>query len=156
MSLEGKMAPNFSLEGDDGEKVSLRDFRGKRVVLYFYPRDDTPGCTREACGFRDSMASLYARGAVVIGVSRDGRDKHLQFKEKYGLTFRLLSDPDHAVHEKYGAWGEKVLYGKTREGVIRSTVLIDETGRIVKHWPRVKPDGHAEQVLEALEALPKR
>ncbi|MBI4416691.1 MAG: thioredoxin-dependent thiol peroxidase [Euryarchaeota archaeon] len=148
----GKPAPDFTLVADDGRKVSLKDFRGKKVVLYFYPKDDTPGCTTEACGFRDVLPDVSSEGAVVLGVSRDDTDSHVRFKEKYGLNFTLLSDRDANVHRTYGAWGEKVMYGKTVEGVIRSTVLVDEDGRIAKHWPRVKPDGHAAEVLEALAA----
>ncbi len=148
----GKPAPDFTLVADDGRKVSLKDFRGKKVVLYFYPKDDTPGCTTEACGFRDVLPDVSSEGAVVLGVSRDDTDSHVRFKEKYGLTFTLLSDRDAKVHRTYGAWGEKVMYGKTVEGVIRSTVLVDGDGRIAKHWPRVKPDGHAAEVLEALAA----
>ena len=155
MIQEGKAAPDFILVADSGKKVSLRDFRGKKVVLYFYPKDDTPGCTVEACAFRDTMPDVSSRGAVVIGVSRDDTASHVKFKAKYGLNFPLLSDPDATVHRAYGAWGEKVLYGKKTEGVIRSTVLIDEAGRVAKHWPRVKAEGHAAQVAQALAAIPK-
>lgn len=151
----GKAAPEFTLVADDGRTVSLKGLRGKRVVLYFYPKDDTPGCTKEACGFRDVLPDVTASGAVVLGVSRDDTASHIRFKEKYGLTFPLLSDPDAAVHRAYGAWGEKTTYGKTAEGVIRSTVLIDEKGRVAKHWPRVQPEVHAAEVLEALASLPK-
>ncbi len=150
MIEEGKPAPDFALVADDGRTVSLKDFRGKKVVLYFYPKDDTPGCTVEACGFRDALPDVSSAGAVVLGVSRDDADSHVAFKRKYGLNFPLLSDPDTKVHRAYGAWGKKVLYGKETEGVIRSTVLIDETGRVAKHWPRVKAEGHAAEVLAAL------
>lgn len=149
---EGKPAPDFTLLADDGRKVSLKDLRGKKVVLYFYPKDDTPGCTVEACGFRDLLPDVSSAGAVVLGVSRDGADSHVRFKEKFHLNFPLLSDPDAKIHRAYGAWGEKVMYGKTVEGVIRSTVLIDERGRVAKHWPHVKADGHAAEVLAALGA----
>jgi len=152
---EGKPAPDFKLVADDGRTISLKDFRGKRVVLYFYPKDDTPGCTVEACAFRDTLPDVSSAGAVVLGVSRDDSESHRRFKEKFRLNFPLLSDPDTKVHRAYGAWGKKILYGKETEGVIRSTVLIDEQGRVVKHWPHVKAEGHAAQVLEALAAAPK-
>ena len=155
MIEEGKPAPDFSLPADDGRTLSLKDFRGKKVVLYFYPRDDTPGCTTEACGFRDGLPDVSSAGAVVLGVSRDDRESHLKFRAKYRLNFPLLSDPDLKVHRAYGAWGEKVLYGKKTEGVLRSTVLIDEKGRVLRHWPRVRAEGHAADVLEALAAAPK-
>lgn len=155
MIEEGKPAPDFALVADDGRKVSLKDFRGKRVVLYFYPRDDTPGCTKEACGFRDALPDVTAGGAIVLGVSRDDTASHVRFKEKFGLNFPLLSDPKAVVHRAYGAWGEKTLYGKKTEGVIRSSVLIDESGRVAKHWPRVRPEVHAAEVLDALASLPK-
>lgn len=146
----GKPAPDFALVADDGRTLSLKDFRGRKVVLYFYPKDDTPGCTVEACAFRDSLPDVSSRGAVVLGVSRDDTESHLKFKEKFHLNFPLLSDPDTSVHRTYGAWGKKVLYGKETVGVIRSTVLIDEKGRVAKHWPRVKAEGHAAEVLAAL------
>jgi len=149
---EGKPAPDFALVADDGRTISLKDFRGKRVVLYFYPKDDTPGCTVEACAFRDLLPDVSHAGAIVLGVSRDDSDSHVRFKRKFNLNFPLLSDPDTKVHRLYGAWGKKVMYGKETEGVIRSTVLIDERGRVAKHWPRVKAEGHAEEVLLALAA----
>ena len=152
MIEEGKAAPDFSLVADDVRKDSLKDFRGKKVVLYFYPKDDTPGCTVEACAFRDTLPDVSSKGAVVLGVSRDDTASHLKFKEKYSLNFPLLSDPDGKVHRTYGAWGKKTLYGKETEGVIRSTVLIDEKGRVAKHWPRVRAEGHAAEVIEALAA----
>ena len=155
MIEEGKPAPDFSLVLDDGRTVSLKDFRGKKVVLYFYPKDDTPGCTVEACAFRDTLPDVSSAGAVVLGVSRDDTASHRKFKEKYHLNFPLLSDPDGTVHRAYGAWGKKTMYGRETEGVIRSTVLIDEKGRVAKHWPRVKAEGHAAEVLEALAAAPK-
>ena len=148
----GKPAPDFSLVADDGRTVSLKDFRGKRVVLYFYPKDDTPGCTVEACSFRDRLPDVSASGAVVLGVSRDDTRSHVKFREKFRLNFPLLSDPDASIHRAYGAWGEKTMYGKTTEGVIRSTVLIDGKGRVARHWPRVRAEGHAAEVLEALSA----
>jgi peroxiredoxin Q/BCP len=147
---EGKAAPDFALVADDGSKVSLKGFRGKRVVLYFYPKDDTPGCTVEACAFRDLLPDVSHAGAVVLGVSRDDTESHVRFKKKFNLNFALLSDPDASIHRLYGAWGKKMMYGKETEGVIRSTVLIDERGRVAKHWPRVKAEGHAEEVLKAL------
>jgi len=153
MIEEGKKAPAFTLESDAGEKVKLSDLKGKNVVLYFYPRDDTPGCTKEACAFRDARAQLTKAGAVVLGVSPDAADRHKKFKQKYELNFPLLADPDHAVAEKYGAWGEKTLYGKKSMGIIRSTFLIDKAGVVRKVWPRVKVDGHDEQVLAALKEL---
>jgi peroxiredoxin Q/BCP len=153
MIEEGKKAPAFTLESDGGEKVKLSDLKGKNVVLYFYPKDDTPGCTKEACAFRDARAPLAKAGAVVLGVSPDAVDRHKKFKQKYELNFPLLADPDHAVAEKYGAWGEKTLYGKKSMGIIRSTFLIDKAGVVRKVWPRVKVDGHDEQVLTALKEL---
>lgn len=150
---EGAKAPAFTLESDIAGTVSLSDYAGQNVVLYFYPRDDTPGCTTEACDFRDRLERVQAAGAVVLGVSRDTVAKHNKFRGKYELNFPLLSDPDHAVHEAYGAWGEKKMYGKTSMGCIRSTVLIDGDGVVRKHWPKVRVKGHADAVLEALEAL---
>jgi thioredoxin-dependent peroxiredoxin len=149
---EGHEAPDFELTSDAGEQVRLSQFRGKPVVLYFYPRDDTPGCTAQACGIRDSYEDFEQRGAVVLGVSPDEESSHVKFKQKYGLPFTLLADPDHDVAEKYGVWGERKYMGKTYMGVERSTFLIDEDGRIAKVMRRVKPDTHASQVLEALAA----
>lgn len=153
MIEEGKPAPDFTLVADDGRSVSLKDLRGKRVVLYFYPRDDTPGCTIEACGFRDVLPDVSDAGAVVLGVSRDDSESHVRFKKKFNLNFPLLSDPEAKVHRQYGAWGRKNMYGKETEGVIRSTLLIDEQGRVAKHWPRVRAEGHAEEVLRALKEM---
>jgi thioredoxin-dependent peroxiredoxin len=153
MIQEGKKAPGFDLESSEGGKVRLEDLRGKPVVLYFYPKDDTPGCTREACAFRDQKAALKKRGAVVLGVSGDSRESHEKFRAKYKLNFPLLSDPDKAVAKKYGAWGEKVLYGRKSVGMIRSTFVIDAEGVVRKVFPRVKVDGHDEQVLAALDEL---
>jgi peroxiredoxin Q/BCP len=153
MIQEGRKAPEFVLASSEGGEVSLKDLRGRTVVLYFYPKDDTPGCTREACGFRDSRAALKRKGVVVLGVSGDSLASHEKFKAKYKLNFPLLSDPDKAVAKKYGAWGEKVLYGKKTVGMIRSTFVIDGEGVVRKVFPRVKVDGHAEQVLEAVSKL---
>lgn len=150
---EGQEAPGFRLQDDDGKKVSLADFRGQPVVLYFYPKDDTPGCTKEACAFRDRRGDLAERGAAVLGVSPDGVDSHADFRDKYGLNFPLLADPDHEVAEAYGAWREKNLYGKVSMGIQRSTFLIDADGRVAKVWKRVRVDGHDDEVLEALDAL---
>ena len=145
----GATAPDFDLEGTDGP-VSLRGLRGSRVVLYFYPKDDTPGCTREACSFRDSMQRLSGHGAVVVGVSKDSIESHNLFREKYGLAFPLASDPDNKVATEYGAFGSKSVYGKEVMGTIRSTFLIDAKGKIEQVWSPVKVDGHVDQVLEAL------
>jgi peroxiredoxin Q/BCP len=153
MVKEGKAAPKFTLPSSEGGLVSLEDLKGKTVVLYFYPKDDTPGCTREACAFRDTQAAIKKKGAVVLGVSGDSLAAHEKFKAKYKLNFPLLSDPDKAVAKKYGAWGEKVMYGKKVTGMIRSTFVIDKEGIVSKVFPRVRVDGHAENVLEALDAL---
>jgi len=153
MVKEGKAAPKFTLPSSEGGEVSLEDLKGKTVVLYFYPKDDTPGCTREACAFRDAQAALKKKGAVVLGVSGDSLAAHERFKGKYKLNFPLLSDPDKAVAKKYGAWGEKVMYGKKVTGMIRSTFVIDKDGIVMKVFPRVRVDGHAEKVLDALGAL---
>ena len=150
MLKEGQKAPPFKLESSDGKTVSLADFAGKSVVLYFYPRDNTPGCTREAEAFRDAAAALKKKNAVVLGVSKDSIASHCKFRDKYRLNFPLLSDPDGDVLEKYGAWGEKVLYGKKSMGIIRSTVVIGPDGKIKKLFPKVKVDGHAEEVLAVL------
>jgi peroxiredoxin Q/BCP len=153
MIEEGKKAPDFELPSSDGGEVKLKDLRGKTVVLYFYPKDDTPGCTREACAFRDNQAALKKKGVVVLGLSGDSIASHDKFKAKYKLNFPLLSDPDKAVAKKYGAWGEKVLYGKKSVGMIRSTFVIDGEGVVRKVFPRVKVDGHAEKVLEVVKEL---
>jgi thioredoxin-dependent peroxiredoxin len=149
---EGQEAPDFELASDAGERVRLSQFRGKPVVLYFYPKDDTPGCTAQACGIRDSYDDFEHRGAVVLGVSPDEEKSHVKFKQKYGLPFTLLADPDHEVAEQYGVWGERKYMGKTYMGVERSTFVIDEDGRIAKVMRRVKPDTHAAKVLDALAA----
>jgi peroxiredoxin Q/BCP len=151
MLKEGTMAPDFRLPADGGGEVSLSDYRGKKVVLYFYPKDDTPGCTTEACNFRDDYSQILAAGAAVVGVSPDTVKSHDKFKVKYSLPFALLSDPDHRVAEIYGAWGEKKMYGKTYEGILRSTFIVDEEGKISKVFARVKPKNHSEEVLAALQ-----
>ena len=148
---EGKVAPAFTLHDADDKPVSLADFAGKDVVLYFYPKDDTPGCTKEACGFRDAWRELQGLGVVVLGVSADSPTSHQKFRAKYKLPFPLLSDPDRKLMTKYGAYGEKMMYGKKTQGVIRSTVWIGPDGKVKKHWARVaKAEAHPEQVLEAL------
>ena len=149
----GERAPAFTLTADDGTKVRLSDLKGRPVVLYFYPRDDTPGCTREACAFRDLKAELADRGAVVLGVSSDTVESHAKFRDKYGLNFPLLADTDHEVAEKYGAWREKNMYGKKTMGIQRSTFFIDPAGRIARIWKQVKVEGHDAQVLAALDEL---
>ena len=153
MVKEGGKAPSFTLPSSDGGEVSLKDFAGKTVVLYFYPKDDTPGCTREACAFRDTQAALKKAGAVVLGVSPDSVASHEKFRGKYKLNFPLLADSDKSVAKKYGAFGEKVMYGKKVVGMIRSTFVIDGDGVVRKVFPRVRVDGHAEKVLEALTEL---
>ena len=147
---EGQQAPDFELASDVGERVRLSDLRGKPVVLYFYPRDDTPGCTREACAFRDAYGEFEERGAVLLGVSPDDEASHARFREKYSLPFALLADPEHEAAEAYGVWREKKNYGKTYWGVHRSTFVIGADGTIVRAMYGVKPDGHPEQVLAAL------
>jgi peroxiredoxin Q/BCP len=149
---EGKAAPQFTLADAKGKKVALKDLKGKNVIVYFYPKDDTPGCTKEACGFRDLWSDIKKRNTVVLGVSPDGQEAHKKFTEKYKLPFTLLSDPDRKVMEKYGAWGEKMMYGKKTVGVIRSTVWIGPNGKVIKHWKRVpKAADHPAKVLEALQ-----
>ena len=152
MLKAGDKAPAFSLKSDGGGRVALKDFKGRKVVLYFYPKDDTSGCTREACEFRDSWASVKSAGAVVLGVSPDSPASHDKFKAKYKLPFPLLADPDHQVAESYGAWGEKSMYGRKYQGILRSTFIIDEAGRVTRVFPRVKPQGHAAEVLAALQS----
>ncbi|HKT57570.1 MAG TPA: thioredoxin-dependent thiol peroxidase [Microbacterium sp.] len=142
----GDLAPDFTLADQDGSPVSLGDLRGTRAVLYFYPAAMTPGCTTEACDFRDSLASLTGAGYTVLGISRDDEAKLREFRERDSLTFPLLSDPDHAVHDAYGAWGEKMNYGKKIEGVLRSTFVIDEDGRILHALYNVKATGHVARV----------
>lgn len=150
---EGKAAPAFTLMNQHGEKVSLKDLRGSDVILYFYPRDDTPGCTKEACGFRDFNKEIQALDTVILGVSPDSPESHQRFIDKYSLNFDLLSDPDRKVMSRYEAFGEKKMYGKTVQGVIRSTVWIGPDGKVKKHWRRVpKAADHPEKVLESLKA----
>jgi thioredoxin-dependent peroxiredoxin len=152
MVEEGQEAPDFELTSDSGERVRLSSLRGRPVVLYFYPKDDTPGCTAQACGIRDSYSDFEERGAVVLGVSPDTETSHVKFKQKHGLPFTLLADPEREVAEAYGVWKEKTFRGRKYWGVERSTFLIDEDGRVKKAMLRVKPDTHAAQVLEALAA----
>jgi peroxiredoxin Q/BCP len=153
MLEEGKKAPAFSLPAASGKTVALKDFAGKRLVLYFYPRDNTPGCTTQAQAFRDAAKRLKGLNAVVLGVSKDSAESHCKFIDKYDLNFELLSDRDGGVLEKYGAWGEKVLYGKKSLGIIRTTVLIDDKGVVRKIFPKVRVNGHVDAVIEALETL---
>ena len=148
----GDSAPVFTLPDQDGRDVALADFTGRQVVVYFYPRDDTPGCTKEACQFNDNLAAFKKAKVPVLGISADSAAKHQKFREKYGLSFPLLTDADHAVGEAYGAWGEKTMYGKKTIGVIRSTFLIGADGTVERAWYHVKADGHAAKVLEELTA----
>ena len=150
MVEEGKPAPTFTLPSDSGEDVSLESLRGKPVVLYFYPKDDTPGCTAQACGIRDAWDEFEKRGAIVLGVSPDSENSHVKFKEKYGLPFMLLADEDHSVSDAYGVWGERQMAGHTYMGVERSTFVIDADGNVARIMRRVKPDTHADDVLAAL------
>ena len=152
MLTVGSPAPDFALADDSGDTVRLSALKGRQVVVYFYPRDDTPGCTRQARGVRDAWDAFTATGAVVLGISRDGQESHAKFRAKYELPFTLLSDPDHAVAEAYGAWREKTMYGKKVMGIVRSTVVIDANGKVKAVFPNVKPDTHARKVLDALEA----
>ncbi len=150
MLKAGGIAPDFNLSDAEGKNVSLSDFKGKKIVLYFYPKDDTPGCTKEACSFRDVYDKILAKGAVVIGISADNAESHKNFKKKYNLPFHLLSDMEHKIIEAYGAWGDKTYQGKVSKGIIRSTYIIDEKGVISEVFPRVTPDNHAAEVIEAL------
>ena len=150
---EGKKAPAFTLHADDGSKVKLSELKGNPVVLYFYPRDDTPGCTKEACAFRDRQDEIKALGAQVFGISPDTVESHVKFRDKFSLNFPLLADPDHAMADKYGAWREKNMYGKKSMGIQRSTYLINADGKVAKLWKRVKVDGHDQQVIDALKEL---
>jgi peroxiredoxin Q/BCP len=149
----GKKAPSFSLPDQSGEMHSLADYAGKPVVLYFYPKDDTPGCTKESCAFQDNLPKFKKGKAVVLGMSVLDSASKAKFAQKYGLTFPLLADDDHAVMEKYGVWQEKSMYGKTYMGVARTTYLIGPDGKVVRRWDGVKVDGHAEEVLAAVRAL---
>ena len=151
-SLAGKLAPAFSLTNDAGKKVSLKDFRGKRVILYFYPKDDTPGCTTQACAFRDAEADFSKADAVVLGVSKDDVKSHQKFKTKYKLNFPLLAD-DAGVTEAYGVWKEKNMYGRKYMGIERSTFLIGEDGKVRAEWRKVGVPGHADEVIKALKSL---
>ena len=146
----GDLAPDFSLPSDRGEVVRLSELRGTRVILFFYPKDDTSGCTKEACGFRDAMPSIQERGATVLGVSPDPVRSHERFRDKYGLNFPLLADEEHRGADAYGAWGTKKLYGREYEGILRSTFLIGEDGRIEKAYRKVRPADHAEEVVAEL------
>jgi len=148
----GSPAPDFALEDQSGATVSLGLLSGRWVVLYFYPKDDTPGCTREACSFRDNHAAIAATGATVLGVSADSSSSHAKFAAKYSLPFPLLADPGSEVARAYRAWGEKNMYGKVREGIIRSTVIIDPAGKVAKVWKRVRPDEHGGEVAAWLAA----
>ena len=150
MIAVGDPAPDFHLSADDGRSYALKELRGKKVVLYFYPKDDTPGCTKEACSFRDNLGRVTSKGAIVLGVSRDDVKSHAKFREKYHLNFPLLADVDGHVTEAYGVWKEKNLYGRTYMGIERTTFLIDEDGRIARVWPKVKVEGHTDEVLAAL------
>jgi peroxiredoxin Q/BCP len=150
---EGDSAPDFELPADDGRRIRLSDFRGRRVVLYFYPKDDTPGCTTQACDFRDALRGLSEEGAVVLGVSPDPVRSHAEFRAKLDLNFPLLADEDHSVAEGYGVWKEKMMYGNRYWGVERSTFLIDASGRVAKVWRRVIPEGHAEEVVAAVRGV---
>ncbi len=153
-SLESKKAPAFELEGSDGTKHALTDYAGRTVIIYFYPKDNTPGCTKEACGFRDINKQIQEMDVVLLGVSRDSLKSHDKFKRDFGLPFTLLSDPEAKMMEAYGAYGEKTMYGKKTLGTIRSTVVIGPDGTVVKHWPSVKKaEEHPAQVLEFLRGM---
>ncbi len=152
MLKAGAPAPAFSLLSDRGTTVALKDLRGKKVVLYFYPKDDTSGCTTEACEFRDSWQSVQKAGAVVLGVSPDDVSSHARFRKKFDLPFPLLADEGHKVAEAYGAWGEKSMYGRKYHGILRTTFIIDDSGVVTRVFEKVKPKGHATEVLAALEA----
>ena len=149
----GKKAPAFTLKDQDGQTVKLKDLAGSPVVLFFYPKDNTPGCTKEACAFRDRYAELQSAGAQLFGISTDSAESHVKFRDKFELPFPLLVDENHAMSEKYGAYREKNLYGKKSMGIQRSTYLIDSAGKVVKVWKRVRVDGHDQQVLDALASL---
>lgn len=153
MLKEGDKAPEFTTTDDEGNKVSLKDFRGKKVVLYFYPKDNTSGCTKEACDFRDNLGRIKRKDAVVLGVSPEGEKSHTKFKTKFDLTFPLLVDEDKTLVNLYGVWKEKSLYGRKYMGVERTTFLIDEKGKIAKIFPKVKVAGHVDEVILALNSL---
>ena len=152
MPAAGDMAPDLSLDDTDGNRVNLADLRGRKVVLYFYPRDDTPGCVKEACGFRDNLARVASQGALVYGVSADDVASHRKFTDKYALNFPLLADIDKEVVQAYGVWVEKTRSGRKSMGIQRATFLIDEQGVIARVWPNVNPEGHADEVIESLAA----
>jgi len=151
MIKEGRKAPAFNLPSSTGDKLALKDLAGKYAIVYFYPRDNTPGCTTEANDFNKALRKIKARDAVVIGVSKDSIESHCKFADKYSLKFPLLTDADGKMLEKYGAWGEKNMYGKKSMGIIRSTVLIGPDGKVIKHWPKVRVKGHVDEVVAALE-----
>ncbi len=153
MIQAGDKAPELKLPGDDGLVHALKEHKGAPVVVYFYPKDDTPGCTTEACDFRDNMARLTKAGAVIYGVSKDPIAKHAKFKAKHDLNFVLLSDEEGVAHEAWGTWGDKVLYGRKFKGTIRSTFLVDSKGKVARVWPKVKVKGHVDEVLAAVKAL---
>jgi len=153
---EGAKAPAFTATADDGTKVNLSDLKGSPVVIYFYPKDDTPGCTKEACAFRDRQSELQHLGAKIFGISPDDVDSHVKFRDKFQLNFPLLADPDHKIGDAYGAWREKNMYGKKSMGIQRSTYLIDAQGNVAKVWRKVSVDGHDQQVIDALTALASR
>jgi peroxiredoxin Q/BCP len=155
MIKEGDKAPSFNLASDSGEILKSGDFKGEWLVLYFYPKDSTPGCTREACDFSAAKKKLQSAGAKVVGVSKDSVTSHGKFRDKYSLSFPLLSDPELTLHEAYGTYGDKMMYGKKVKGTIRSTFLIDPKGKIAKAWRGVKVDGHADAVLTAIKELSK-
>ncbi|MEX2117792.1 MAG: thioredoxin-dependent thiol peroxidase [Bacteroidota bacterium] len=147
----GDKAPEFTLPDSKGSPVQLKDFRGKNVVLYFYPRDSTPGCTKEACSFNDALASIHKKGATVLGVSADSVESHRKFADKHGLQFQLLSDPEKNVIKAYGVWQKKSLYGRTFMGIVRTTFVIDAKGKIRAVFPKVRVEGHVEEILQSLE-----
>jgi peroxiredoxin Q/BCP len=149
----GTQAPGFTLTSDSGKKIKLTQFKGQPIVLYFYPKDDTPGCTKEACNFRDAQSQLAKTQAVVLGISPDSVESHARFRDKFELNFPLLADTDHSVAEAYGAWREKNMYGKKSMGIQRCTYLIDASGKIARVWKKVSVDGHDAQVLAALQEL---
>lgn len=151
MIKEGSKAPDFTAKDQNGNKIKLSDFRGQKVVLYFYPKDDTPGCTKEACSFRDAYSVFKKKGIKVLGVSVDDEKSHQKFIEKYKLPFDLIADTDKKIVEKYGVWGEKSMYGKKYMGTLRKTFLIDENGKIVKIFDKVNVSEHADEVLKAFE-----
>ena len=150
----GDKAPAFATKDQDGKTVKLSDFKGQKVVLYFYPKDDTPGCTKEACSFRDAWAQLKRRKVAVLGTSVDDEKSHRKFADKFSLPFTLLADTDRSIVKSYGTWGEKSMYGRKYMGTNRVTYLIDEKGKIAAVWPKVKPEGHAEEILAAVDAKP--